>query len=126
GAGRRRGGSPPLEQQRPEIVVRAPSRRVLARRVAPERLEIREEVRPAPGGGAEGEEEPAARKAGRRSEGGGVPRPGGPERDEQRDRAEARQILEVIGDEGVAERVGVDEAERRQKGERNAEQRRQQ
>ena len=74
--------------------------------------------------GPEGEEEPAAREARRRTEGGELPCPGGPERDEQRDRAEAREILEVIRDEGVAERVDIDEAERGRECDREVEDRR--
>src|SRR5207244_1910944 len=121
--GNRLGRSSPFEEQRAEVVVRAPFRRVLAHRVAPEGLEVREDMRPAPGGGPEGEEEPGAREA-RRTEGGELPCPSGPERDEERDRAEAREILEVIRDEGVAERVDIDEAERGRECDREVEDRR--
>src|SRR2546426_12464894 len=103
--------SPPLSRSG-EFFVRPPSRGFLPQRTPPQRLEVRKDVRAARGGGAEGEEEPGARETGRRTACGDLPHPSGTERDEQRDRAEAREILEVIRDEGVAERVDIDEAER--------------
>src|SRR5262245_53796553 len=121
------GGTSIGEQQVAQVDLGHPRGRILGQGIAPEPLQVSEHVRSAPRCRPEHDQEHAAPDGGQRS-GGPVGQPPGPGRrhgDEERDQAEAGEILEVVGDEGEAEGIDVDEAERGSEGDREVEYRRQ-
>src|SRR5439155_25658798 len=109
------GGPPLAEQQCAEVCVGHPRGWTLAHCVAPERLRVGERVRSRPRRRSEREQETSAPEAGERAGGTAreLPDPCGRSPDEQRDQTDAGLILEVVGNEGVAEGIDIDEAERR-------------